>query len=104
MLNPVSSLRPYDYVRVKEFDDIPSHLFFIYEVYEGVVTGYSVEGELQGEYGEPSIDMLDLSIREVKSPSLRQYLRDVTTRLSADVPFSRGDLEKEAIRRFLQKE
>ena len=40
------------------FDDIPEHIFEIFEVYGDCVGGYSRTGLLAGEYGEPDLSMI----------------------------------------------
>lgn len=45
-------------VVLRAFDDIPQHLFKIDEVYEDCVGGYSLNGPLAGEYGEPEFDLI----------------------------------------------
>ncbi len=38
--------------------DWPEHLFRVDEVYEDLVTGYSITGPLKNEYGEPDFDLI----------------------------------------------
>ncbi|UOA33003.1 hypothetical protein DSM110093_02813 [Sulfitobacter sp. DSM 110093] len=45
-------------VVIQAFDDIPEHMFLIDEVYEDCVGGYSLNGPLAGEYGEPEFDLI----------------------------------------------
>ena len=45
-------------VLIKAFDDIPQHRFWVTEVYEDCVGGYSLEGPLEGAYGEPDYDLI----------------------------------------------
>ncbi len=47
-----------DIVIIKAGEDWPQHLFEIHEVYDDCVTGYSVDGPLEGCYGEPSLDLI----------------------------------------------
>jgi hypothetical protein len=47
-----------DIVVIRAFDDIPEHLFRVWEVYEDCITGYSISGPLEGEYGEPAFDLI----------------------------------------------
>ncbi|SFJ55664.1 hypothetical protein [Celeribacter neptunius] len=51
-------LTPGAIVVIAGFDDIPSHLFQIDEVYEDVVTGIALTGPLEGEYGEPDKSLI----------------------------------------------
>lgn len=45
-------------VLIKAFDDIPQHRFWVTEVHEDCVGGYSLEGPLEGAYGEPDYDLI----------------------------------------------
>lgn len=45
-------------VLIKAFDDIPQHTFWVTDVFEDCVGGYSLEGPLAGEYGEPDYDLI----------------------------------------------
>ncbi len=45
-------------VVISSFDDIPEHRFRVDYVFEDCVGGYSLEGPLAGEYGEPTLDMI----------------------------------------------
>ncbi|MFG6535704.1 hypothetical protein ACGYK5_17910 [Sulfitobacter sp. 1A16787] len=51
-------LRPGVRVVIRAFDDIPEHMFEIDEVYEDCVGGYSLNGPLAGEYGEPEFALI----------------------------------------------
>ncbi len=51
-------LKEDDIVVIRAFDDIPEHLFRVWEVYEDCITGYSISGPLKGEYGEPAFDLI----------------------------------------------
>lgn len=43
---------------IKAGEDWPQHLFQIHEVYEDCVTGHSLDGPLEGCYGEPAFDLI----------------------------------------------
>jgi hypothetical protein len=45
-------------VLIKAFDDIPQHRFWVTDVCEDCVGGYSLEGPLEGAYGEPDYDLI----------------------------------------------
>ena len=45
-------------VVIKAFDDLPEHRFRIEYVFEDCVGGYSLDGPLHGEYGEPDLDLI----------------------------------------------
>jgi hypothetical protein len=49
---------PGSVVVIREFDDVPEHLFLVDSVEEDLVTGYAVSGWLAGAYGEPSIQLI----------------------------------------------
>jgi hypothetical protein len=51
-------LKEDDIVVIRAFDDIPEHLFRVWEVYEDCITGYSISGPLEGVYGEPAFEMI----------------------------------------------
>lgn len=51
-------------VTILAFDDIPEHHFQIDEVHDDCIGGYSLNGPLKGEYGEPSFDMIKLIVTE----------------------------------------
>ena len=54
----MSDYREGDIVVIKAGEDWPQHLFEIHEVHDDCVTGYSVDGPLEGCYGEPSMDLI----------------------------------------------
>jgi hypothetical protein len=45
-------------VLIAGFDDIPTHRFEVAFVFDDCIGGYSLEGPLAGEYGEPELDMV----------------------------------------------
>lgn len=45
-------------VVIRGFDDIPEHRFRVDYIFVDCVGGYSLEGPLAGEYGEPTFDMI----------------------------------------------
>jgi hypothetical protein len=47
-----------DIVVIKAGEDWPQHLFKIHEVYDDCVTGHSLDGPLEGCYGEPPLDLI----------------------------------------------
>lgn len=47
-----------DVVVIRAGEDWPEHLFRVDEVFEDLVTGYSITGPLQGEYGEPDVGLI----------------------------------------------
>ena len=51
-------LREGDVVVIRAGEDWPEHLFRVDEVYEDLVTGYSIPGPLKDEYGEPDFDLI----------------------------------------------
>ncbi|SPJ28247.1 hypothetical protein [Falsiruegeria mediterranea] len=51
-------LREGDIVVIRAGEDWPEHLFRVDEVYEDLVTGYSITGPLKNEYGEPDFDLI----------------------------------------------
>lgn len=51
-------LREGDVVVIRAGEDWPEHLFRVDEVYEDLVTGYSITGPLKDEYGEPDFDLI----------------------------------------------
>lgn len=57
-LNNQQKLAPGVRIVIRAFDDIPEHMFKIDEVYEDCVGGYSLNGPLAGEYGEPEFDLI----------------------------------------------
>ena len=57
-LNNQQKLAPGVRIVIRAFDDIPEHMFKIDEVSEDCVGGYSLNGPLAGEYGEPEFDLI----------------------------------------------
>ena len=53
-----TQLREGSLVVIRAFDDIPEHLFEVFEVYDDCVGGYSRTGPLAGEYGEPEFALI----------------------------------------------
>ncbi|MDU8928218.1 hypothetical protein RXV86_12545 [Alisedimentitalea sp. MJ-SS2] len=51
-------LKEGDVVVIRAGEDWPEHLFLVDEVYEDLVTGYSLTGPLKDEYGEPDFDLI----------------------------------------------
>jgi len=51
-------LKKDDIVVIWAFDDIPEHLFQVWEIYEDCITGYAISGPLKGIYGEPTLDLI----------------------------------------------
>ncbi|UWQ61854.1 hypothetical protein K3723_13435 [Leisingera caerulea] len=49
---------PDDIVVIRASEDWPEHLFRITEVFDDCVGGYSLNGPLEGEYGEPDFDLI----------------------------------------------
>lgn len=47
-----------DVVVIRAGEDWPEHLFRISEVFDDLVTGYSITGPFSGEYGEPELDLI----------------------------------------------
>ena len=47
-----------DVVVIRAGEDWPEHLFRVDEVYDDLVTGYSITGPLRDEYGEPDFDLI----------------------------------------------
>jgi hypothetical protein len=45
-------------VLIKAFDEFPQHRFWVTDVFEDCVCGYSLEGPLEGAYGEPEYDLI----------------------------------------------
>jgi hypothetical protein len=60
------TITPGSIVLIAGFDDIPSHQFFVDEVFEDCITGTALTGPLAGEYGEPD---LDLVVQVLSAPS-----------------------------------
>lgn len=53
-----TQLREGSLVVIRAFDDIPEHLFEVFDVYDDCVGGYSRTGPLAGEYGEPEFALI----------------------------------------------
>ena len=51
-------LKEGDVVVLRALDDIPEHLFQVWEVYDDCITGYALTGPLKGVYGEPGLELL----------------------------------------------
>jgi hypothetical protein len=52
-------LKEDDVVILRALDDIPEHLFRVWEVFgNDCITGYSVTGPLAGVYGEPGCELI----------------------------------------------
>lgn len=51
-------LKEGDVVVIRAGEDWPEHLFRVDEVFEDLVTGYSITGPLQGAYGEPDFGLI----------------------------------------------
>ena len=51
-------LREGSIVLLHPLDDIPEHRFRVWETYEDCFTGYSLDGPLEGVYGEPGYELL----------------------------------------------
>lgn len=45
-------------VLLRALDDIPEHRFWVTDVCEDCVGGYSLDGPLEGAYGEPEYDLI----------------------------------------------
>lgn len=43
---------------IAAFDDVPEHLFRVYEVHDDLITGVALTGPLKGSYAEPSIEQI----------------------------------------------
>ena len=52
------NLKEDDIVVLEAFEDIPEHLFQVWEIYDEVLTGYSLTGPLEGVYGEPGLELI----------------------------------------------
>jgi len=46
------------HVMIAAFDDVPEHVFEVFTVEDGFVTGMAITGPLAGEYGEPDNEMI----------------------------------------------
>ena len=51
-------LKEDDVVVLRPLDDIPEHLFQVWEVFDDCITGYSLTGPLTGVYGEPGLELI----------------------------------------------
>ncbi|MDO6523965.1 hypothetical protein Q4578_20450 [Shimia thalassica] len=51
-------LKEGDVVVIRAGEDWPEHLFRVDEVYDDLVTGYSITGPLKDEYGEPDFELI----------------------------------------------
>ena len=51
-------LKEDDIVVIRALDDLPEHLFQVWEIYEDCITGYAISGPLKGIYGEPTLDLI----------------------------------------------
>ncbi len=51
-------LREGDVVVIRAGEDWPEHLFRVDKVFEDLVTGYSINGPLKDQYGEPDFDLI----------------------------------------------
>lgn len=47
-----------DIVVIRAFDEFPQHLFEVDEVFDDCVSGYSLDGPLEGVYGEPGYELI----------------------------------------------
>ena len=47
-----------DIVVIRAFDEFPEHLFEVDAVFDDCVSGYSLNGPLKGEYGEPGFELI----------------------------------------------
>jgi len=52
------NLKEDDVVVLRALDDIPEHLFQVWEVFDDCITGYSLTGPLAGVYGEPGLELI----------------------------------------------
>ena len=52
------NLKEDDVVVIRAGEDWPEHLFQVWEVFDGFITGYSLTGPLEGVYGEPAFDLI----------------------------------------------
>ena len=51
-------LKEDDVVVLRSLDDIPEHLFQVWEVFDDCITGYALTGPLKGVYGEPGLELI----------------------------------------------
>lgn len=54
----LSTLSTDDIVVIAAGDDWPEHLFQVWEVHDGCITGLAITGPLAGVYGEPDLDLI----------------------------------------------
>lgn len=47
-----------DVVVIRAYEDIPEHLFQVWEIHDDCITGYAITGTFAGEYGEPDFDLI----------------------------------------------
>lgn len=45
-------------VLIRAFDDLPEHIFEVFEVHDDCISGIAITGPLAGEYGEPDFDLI----------------------------------------------
>ena len=45
-------------VLLHPLDDTPEHRFEVWETFEDCVSGYSIDGPLEGVYGEPGHELI----------------------------------------------
>jgi hypothetical protein len=95
------SVRLDETVAVKPFDDIPRTLFFVRYIDNGVIGGYAKGGPLKNEYGEPDLEMLDLSIRELSDLELRGEFSKCFSGTEVQSNWIYQELLHEAERRFV---
>jgi len=89
-------------VAVKPFDDLPRSLLFVRFVDEDLVGGIAVDGPLEKEYGEPSLDMLDLSIRGLTDWELMEQDTKAFSGTTVVSDWAPVEIAEEMRRRFKQ--
>lgn len=52
------NLKEGDVVVICAGEDWPEHLFEVWEVFDDLITGHSIDGPLEGVYGEPPLDLI----------------------------------------------
>ena len=57
-MQDTSALTPGMRVLIRAFDDVPEHVFVIYTIEDGYVTGMALTGPFAGEYGEPDFELV----------------------------------------------
>lgn len=57
----MANVKSGDIVVVKDYKGY----FLVDEVYEDLVTGFAINGELEGVYGEPDLEQIERVFREV---------------------------------------